>query len=226
VGGAGHWNGIRIVDGIASADEDIFLQGGKENDVATWTIGPGTVGASKSDLTQAYLANNQDSLFFAMERRANNGTTAFDFEFNQRAPGTDDCPDADLIPCRTEDDVLFTFEMQGSGKSGSATPHVYLWVPTPAPGDDPNAGSYVEATQLPAGVFSSINVAATPAAPWGRVGADGSWTLDDFEQFELAEATAPLSLLAGVEECGGTAYVQVRTRSSATANSDLRRAPR
>src|SRR5215207_6247817 len=31
-GGVGHWNGVRIVDGIASADQDIFLTGGKEND--------------------------------------------------------------------------------------------------------------------------------------------------------------------------------------------------
>lgn len=233
IDGEGTWNGIRIVDGIAGGDQDIFLTGGKENDVSTWNIGPGTVGASKSDLTQAYLANNQDNLFFAMERRANNGTTAFDFEFNQVPPGTDTCPgeidDPDdpndpvnLIPCRTKDDVLFTFEMQGSGNTGSAVPHVYLWVLTPSPSDDAHAGSYVEVMTLPDGVFSSINEAATPAGPWGRVDSGGDWVLDDFLRFELAEATAPLDLLSGVDECGGTAYVQVRTRSSAQANSDLK----
>jgi hypothetical protein len=29
-GGTGHWNGVRIVDGIDSGDQDIFLTGGKE----------------------------------------------------------------------------------------------------------------------------------------------------------------------------------------------------
>src|SRR5688572_4887885 len=87
-GGSGHWHGVRIVDGIAGNDQDIFLTGGKENDLSTWNIGPGSVGSSKYDITQAYLANNDETLFFGMERRGNNGTTAFDFEFNRLAPNT------------------------------------------------------------------------------------------------------------------------------------------
>src|SRR2546423_15540036 len=35
-GGRGHWNGVRIVDGIDGSEQDIFLTGGKENDTATW----------------------------------------------------------------------------------------------------------------------------------------------------------------------------------------------
>jgi hypothetical protein len=75
-GGTGHWNGARIVDGIGGDDQDIFRTGGKENDTTTWNIGAGTVGSSKYDMVQAYLANNQTQLFFGMERRGNNGTTA------------------------------------------------------------------------------------------------------------------------------------------------------
>jgi len=63
-----------------------------------------------------------------MERRGNNGTTAFDFEFNQQAPTSS------YLPTRTVGDVLFTFEMQGSGGSGSATPHYYVW----------NGSAYIE----------------------------------------------------------------------------------
>ncbi|HKQ51201.1 MAG TPA: hypothetical protein VJT74_02455 [Pyrinomonadaceae bacterium] len=80
VGGKGHWNGVRIVDGIAQGDQDIFMTGGKENDTSTWNVGAGSVGSSKYDITQAYIANNQSTIFFGMERRGNNGTTAFDFE--------------------------------------------------------------------------------------------------------------------------------------------------
>ncbi len=211
-GGVGHWSGIRLVDRIASDDRDIFLQGGKENDLSTWTIGPGTVGSSKYDLTQAYLANNQDSLHFGMERRGNNGTTAFDFEFNQQAPESAGCIQNPLIPCRTTGDVLFTFVMQGAGNSGSAVPHVYQWSGT----------TFGELTQLPDGVRSSINTVIAAHPPWGRVDQHGDWVLEDFPKFELAEAIAPISLLPGVDECGGTAYVQVRTRASSTANSDLK----
>ncbi|HTJ80318.1 MAG TPA: hypothetical protein VL400_01310 [Polyangiaceae bacterium] len=211
-GGTGHWNGLRIVDGIGGADQDIFLTGGKENDTSTWNIGPGSVGSSKYDMTQAYLANNQSSLFFGMERRGNNGTTAFDFEFDQLAPmALQSCPQNAQIPCRSDGDVLFTFEMQGSGGSGSATAHIFTWDGT----------TFVEGSA--SGILSSINDStATAGGPWGHVDAQGNWVLGDLSRFSFAESVAPISVLPGVNQCGGKAYVQVRTRSSSTATSDLK----
>ena len=204
-GGFGHWNGLRVVDGIKSND-DIFLTGGKENDTDTWNVGPGSVGSSKYDATQAYIGNNQTELFFGMERRGNNGTTAFDFEFNQ------DPPLSTYIPDRSVDDVLLTFEMQGSGGSGSAVPHYYTW----------DGDSYNE-QPLPSGVTSVINEnTTTPAAPWGHVDGNGNWVGGNLARFEFAEAKVPLSLLPGIDACGGHAYTEVRTRSSSTENSDLK----
>ena len=208
-GGKGHWNGLRIVDGVAQGDQDIFLTGGKENDTSTWNVGPGSVGSSKYDITQAYISNNQSTIFFGMERRGNNGTTAFDFEFNQM--GTV----GGYIPTRTIGDVLLTFEMQGSGNTGSAVPHVYRW----------DGSSYVEvpANSLPANLYSSINMTEIAPAPWGYVDSKGNWVLTpNIPRFEFAEAAVPLSVLPGVNACGGSAYVQVRTRSSSTATSDLK----
>jgi hypothetical protein len=204
----GHWNGVRIVDGIAGDDQNIFLTGGKENDTSTWNIGPGTVGSSKYDATQAYLANNQSTLFFGMERRGNNGTTAFDFEFNQLGPD----PGAPLIPVRSVDDVLFTFEMMGSGNSGSAVAHLFRW----------DGSTYVEQIPAPAGLVSTINQGDTPAAPWGYVDSKGNWVTGTLPRFTFAEAAAPLATLPGVNACGGTAFVQIRTRSSASPTSDLK----
>ncbi|HET7483199.1 MAG TPA: hypothetical protein VFK89_10100 [Actinomycetota bacterium] len=205
-GGTGHWNGVRIVDGIGGNDQDIFLTGGKENDTSTWNVGPGTVGSSKYDATQAYLANNSTNLFFGMERRGNNGTTAFDFEFNQAAPSST------YVPTRTVGDVLLTFEMSGSGSSGSATPHYFRW----------NGSAYVEGT-VPSGTTTSINNNdTTPAAPWGQVDSKGNWTGGNLLRFGFAEAKVPLSALPGVNACGGHAYTQVRTRSSSTDTSDLK----
>ncbi|MFM1770191.1 MAG: hypothetical protein RJA22_2720 [Verrucomicrobiota bacterium] len=209
VGGTGHWYGCRIVDGIASADQDIFLTGGKENDLATWNIGPGSVGSSKYDITQAYLANNRDSLFFGMERRGNNGTTAFDFEFNQYGPN----PATPLLPTRTIGDVLFTFELSGSGSSGQAVPHYYIW----------NGSRFVEQTPPPASLVSSINQAEVDAAPWGYVNSKGVWALGKLPRFCFAEASVKLSeAFPHFTPCGNSAFVQVRTRSSATDTSDLK----
>lgn len=208
-GGRGHWYGCRIVDGIAAADQDIFLTGGKENDLATWNIGPGSVGSSKYDITQAYLANNRDSLFFGMERRGNNGTTAFDFEFNQYSPH----PATPLLPTRTVGDVLFTFELSGSGTSGQAVPHYYIW----------NGTRFVEQTPPPPSLVSSINQSDVDAAPWGYVNSKGVWTLGRLPRFCFAEASVKLSeAFPNFTPCGNSAFVQVRTRSSATDTSDLK----
>jgi hypothetical protein len=214
-GGTGNWNGVRIVDGVAQGDLNIFLTGGKENDTTTWNIGPGSVGSSKYDITQAYLANNQTSLFFGMERRGNNGTTAFDFEFNQVAPMTGSCVQNPQVPCRTAGDILFTFEMQGSGGSGSATPFVFEW----------NGSAYVPWTPDPgqAVPIATINNSTSTAGdPWGHVDSHGTWVTGNLDRFTFAEAIADLSLLPGVSTCGGRAFVQVRTRSSSTMTSDLK----
>lgn len=223
--GAGDWNGLRIVDGIGNNDQDIFTKGGKENDTSTWTVGPGSVGSAKYDITQAYIANTATSntsgyLFFGMERRGNDGTTAFDFEFNAKAPAAG----SRYVPTRTVGDVLFTFEMQGSGSSGSAVPHVFTW----------NGSAYIEQTNLAAGeVVTSINNAPTPGAPWGFVNSKGNWTDSSatsasgmLPNFEFAEAAVKIGAggvaLPGVGACGGVAYSEVRTRSSATDTSDLK----
>lgn len=211
-GGIGNWNGMRLIDGISGGDQNIFLSGGKENDTSTWNVGPGSVGSSKYDISQTYLASNANNLYFGMERSGNNGTTAFDFEFNQLPPASlPSCPQSPQIPCRSIGDVLFTFEMQGSGGSGSATPHYYTW----------NGTTYVEGSI--SGILSSINTSiSTAGPPWGHVDSHGNWILGNIDRFTFAEAVAPLSLLPGVDLCGGQSFVQVRTRSSAVATSDLK----
>ncbi len=210
VGGLGHWNGVRIVDGISGDDQDIFRSGGKEDDTTTWNVGPGSVGSSKYDATQMYLANNTTDLFFGMERSGNTGTTAFDFEFNRNAPAVA----GSYVPTRTVGDPLFTFEMQGSGSSGSVTAHFFRW-----------NGSAFATQALPAGTFASINDNTTTAGePWGHVDSHGDWVLGNLDRNTFAEAIVSLAnVFPDFTVCGGdSAYVQIRTRSSSTPNSDLK----
>lgn len=258
----GHVNGGRIVDGIAGADQDIFLNGGKENDVTTWNVGPGSVGSSKYDATQLFIANSskittdpifsvtggqKNMLFFGMERRGNNGTTEFEFEFNVLPPATtypngSPIPISLLgyIPTRSDGDVLFTFLMNGSGTSGSCVPQILLWLPS---GANPQIGAYVDVPTwlaapqhagfpgIPAGLgpIASINeqttYGGTPSAPWGFVDSKGNWTIGMIPAFSAAKGAAYFgpgtSILPNLSSCG-FAYVQVRTRASVTASSDLK----
>lgn len=206
-GGTGHWRGVRIVDGIAGGDQDIFLTGGKENDTSTWNVGAGTVGSSKYDSTQAYLANNQDNLYFGMERRGNNGTTAFDFEFNQKPPL------GPYVPDRSVDDVLFAFEMSGSGTSGSAVPYFFQW----------DGSTWVQKSL--SSLKSSINENTSEVAPpWGHVDSKGNWVGGNYDRFEFAEGSVALDeAFPNFDACGGAkAFVQVRTRSAVSDTSDLK----
>src|ERR1043166_3758342 len=59
-GGKGHWNGVRIVDGVGGAENDIFINGGKENDAAHWSIGPGSGGSPQYTITQRGHALHPD----------------------------------------------------------------------------------------------------------------------------------------------------------------------
>ena len=215
VGGQGTWNGVRIVDGIAGNDQDIFLTGGKENDTTTWNVGPGSIGSSKYDAIQGYLANNQQNIYFGMERRGNNGSTAFDFEFNQVGTA------GGYIPVRTIGDILFTYEMISSG-GGSVDRHIFYW----------NGSQYCEFgipasggcafRALPGGLYSSINTDTSRATgPWGSVDSHGNWYIGNLDRFTFGEAVAPVSVL-NLTGCAGSAFVQLRTRSSATATSDLK----
>lgn len=217
-GGKGLWHGTRIVDGVGTKDGDIFKQG-KENDTSGWKIQPGSVGSAKYDISQAYLAGGGDGdpatsrgfLYFAMERRGNDGTTAFDFEFNAKAPA----PAKPSVPIRSVGDVLFTFELQGSGGTGSSTALVLVW-----------DGTQYKPSPTPAGVHTSINLAPIEAGPWGFVNDKAAWALGKIPALQFAEAVVPIGTdgltLPGVSSCGGKAFVQVRTRSSSVATSDLK----
>lgn len=235
-GARGHWYGQRIIDGIATAEQDIFIKGGKENSPSTWQVGPGSVGSAKYDITQCFLANttyatanaadfpsgNKNMLFFGMERRGNDGTTAYDFEFDQNPPT------GLYIPNRTDGDVLFTFEMQGSS-TNVATPHVYLYKSS-IPGFD--LSNDLAGALGPYNPLMSMNFGNTPSAPWGHVNSKGAWAVEPEPNAEFAEAVAyygpdtkthgSLGILPFIDKCGGKAYVQIRTRSSVTATSDLK----
>ena len=228
----GHWNGVRVVDGTGvtlNPENDIFTQGGKVNDPDSWKIAPGTTGSSKFDATQMYLANNNQNLFLGMERAGNNGTTAFDFEFNQLAPDPNDPRNTTTtyIPNRSQNDILISYEMRGSGgDSGSVFTYIFKFNGTtelyePLCDDDPATPT---TPSCGSGLFSAINGPNTPAPPWGYVNSHGDWVTGSMNQRLFAEAQVPLVVLDPdiLNGCGATFFVQIRTRSSASLTSDAK----
>ena len=222
----GHWYGLRLVDGIGNADQNIFVKGGKEDDTSTWLIAPGAIGA-KDDITQAYMANAsfatndlvnfpsgiEHILYFAVERRGNTGSSAYDFEFNQLPPINT------YIPNRVEGDVLFTFEISGSQSSGTATPHIYVY----HNGNYLNNEILANSLPLPRRPVMTMNEVETPSEPWGFVDAKGNWSLGQIPKFCVAEAAVPFDpdFLQGCQLNKGS-FVQIRSRSSVSQSSDLK----
>jgi hypothetical protein len=218
-GGTGHWYGGRIVDGIAGGELDQFLSGGKVYDPSTWMIGAGSIGSAKYDASQMYMANNRDDIFFGMERAGNNGTTAFDFEFNQAAPLLTDPRNVPTtyVPNRTVGDVLISYELQGSGGASGTVAFFYFVY---------DGTNFIQCSgaQCPGNLFSSISgpLDDTPSPAWGHVDSHRNWILGPIERRLFAEASVPLSALPGVNSCGGALFVQIRTRSSSSLGSDAK----
>ena len=224
----GHWAGLRIVDGIGNLDQNVFGAGGKENDVSTWKVSPGSVGSAKDDITQAYVAEStyrtddladypsgiKSALMFAVERRANNGTTAYDLEINQKTASNN------LIPNRTVGDVLVGVQLS----SQVTAPPVFaisIW----------NGTSYVpfDISTLPAALRPVVttNLVQTPSEPWGFVNAKGVWQVGQIPPSCLAEVYIPISpQLTLLNTASSTTtdplFLQIRTRSSLTDSSDLK----
>ena len=187
----------------------------------SWVIGAGSVGSAKFDETEAYMANNEQNVYFGMERAGNSGTTAFDFEFNQNAPNVP-AGGIPYIPNRSSGDKLISFELQGSGgATGTVLTYIFNYngtVYVPLCDDDTST----PAGACPTGLFTSINGPNTPAGSWGRVNSQNAWVADAFDRRLFAEAQVPLSLLPGISGCGDSLFVQIRTRSSSSLTSDAK----
>jgi hypothetical protein len=158
----------------------------------------GTSPAPKNDITNFFLANNQDFLFLGMERLANTGQTSFFFFFDI----TNDGP--------SKGDFIFVFCF-GSGTNVTDTFVLEF---------DPATGEFVRDSTPPAIEFA-VNTARIPA-PFKAYDRHGK--LQPFiDAGKFAEASVDLSSIEGFDICAASAVkAEVQTKSSCSLSSECK----
>jgi outer membrane protein OmpA-like peptidoglycan-associated protein len=195
-----------------------FGAGNKELTPSAWTFVTGTAcSPSKSDLLGMFSYNEttaSDSfLHLAWDRAATAGDTFISFELNQsNATWTNTV--GSTIPCRTNNDLLVSYELGNS----SVTITAYKWAgdgtgpvscPNGANGTFTQVSSVTEEGSVNAASITNYLATGTLGSSFGA-GAFGEGTLD------LQSAIQTLGL-------GCVSYIQVQahTRSSASISSSL-----
>jgi uncharacterized repeat protein (TIGR01451 family)/fimbrial isopeptide formation D2 family protein len=216
--GSGLLTSPTITDPIGNADTSNFSIGSKENDnPLTWNGGTGTA-SPKDDMGNIFIgdqlqplppgANSHLWTFVAVERASNNGTTFFDFEFNQKPNVTN--ANGISVPHRTAGDILVVAQQQGSGSfliSGT----IQKWT-----GSAWGAAIPADPSQF----YGLSNDAAIPVGPWADAIASGG----TIGERQFAEMAFDLTSLGVVLACPSQGFgeVNVRTRSSITDNAALK----
>jgi uncharacterized repeat protein (TIGR01451 family) len=210
-----------IIDPIGNADTSNFSIGSKEgDDPSTWAGGTGTA-SPKDDNGNIYIGSQLQPLppganshlwsFLGLERAANNGTTFYDFEFNQN-PNVINAQGIS-VPNRAIGDVLIVAQQQGAGPHAtfdiSATIQKWTASGWSAP-VAPAAGSF----------YGLSNDAPIPQGPWtDQIAVNGL-----IPQLQFAEMAFDFSANGLVLSCpsNGFGEVNVRTRSSISDTAALK----
>ncbi len=209
-----------IIDPIGNADTTTFTQGSKENDPPlSWTGGGNGTASPKDDMGNIYVGsqllpvpagpNSHLWAFVGVERASNNGTTFFDFEFNQQ-PNVTSTDGTMKVPNRTAGDILVVAQQQGTGAFDiSAT--IQRWT---------GSAWSAPTTPSPTQFYGLSNDAAIPVGPWSDSIASGG----SIPQSQFAEMGFDLTSLGLVLACpsGGFGEVNVRTRSSISDSAALK----
>ncbi len=210
-------------DGTGAGDET-FVDGSKEQDPRTWALSASRDVPSKADVLAVWtrVAGGRDRRTFldvGFLRAAHGGDTYLGLELNQsratwvNAKGT-------TVPCRTDGDVLVSYEVQGSAK---IVLHRWEGAGTgPAVCPDGASGTWSKATGAgaPAIAEAAMNVTREvsnvlpldPPEPSFEVGAFGEAALD---------LTGLADLVNHSGTCAYFRQLSVKTRSSSDISSSL-----
>ncbi|MDQ3933482.1 MAG: chitobiase/beta-hexosaminidase C-terminal domain-containing protein [Actinomycetota bacterium] len=219
----GYWNSGRVSSMVdPNALDDHFIGGTKEQNPLFWAFQfqAGGVTPAKSNIQAAWTSlestRSTSFLYMAFKREGTTGNTFLTFELNQgtgsyvNATGT-------TIPCRTNGDILVSFE---TGNPPKVT--VYKWVSTaPGPPSCPEGaiGTFITSGPLlPSQFQGRMNTAPiTNYLDTGRLGT--SFATNSFGEAAI-DLPAVLNTLNGTP-CASFSRVHVHSRSSEQISSQL-----
>jgi uncharacterized repeat protein (TIGR01451 family) len=206
------------------ANDDCFVGGVKELTPNLWAFNRSAGGCTpgKSNLRVAYV--NPESAaattfgHFAFFRNDTTGNSFLTFELNQLASTWTNATGTQ-IPCRSNGDVLLSFEVGGS----TLTTSLYRWTGDGSgPAACPNGanGTFAGSGAIPASRFQGAMNAASAIANYVNPGAHGA----TFPANAFGEAAIDLPAVLqsmGASPCFGFLQMQVHTRSSSSISSAM-----
>jgi len=233
-GAADDWvnllNGPTLSDPVGNTDTTTF-SGSKECDVdgncqvGDWAKGTG-LASPKDDLSKVFTASrlvpdaNGDLWgYFGFERAANNGTTFFDFELNQKGNHTNG--NQVSVPTRTAGDVLIIAQQQGNNDF-SISGTIQRWTTSNAQCDTgliatgSAGGCWTKPTTLGTNAFFGL---ANDSTISDLPSSDGTRSSNLFGEFAVDVTAA-----GAVVDCPSTGFValNVRTRSSISDTAETK----
>jgi hypothetical protein len=219
------WTAGRVTTvGDPQAADNCFVGGVKELAPNQWAFNTSAGGCTpgKSNLRGAF-ANPETTPgttfgHFAFFRNDTTGNTFLTFELNQSATSWTNATGTS-IPCRSNGDVLISYEVGGS----TLTTSLYKWVGDGSgPASCPNgaAGSFIASGTIPAGRFQgTMNSAAAISNYLNPATYGASFPANSFGE---AAIDLPRVLQAmGQSPCFGFVRMQVHSRSSSSISSAM-----
>jgi Domain of unknown function DUF11 len=227
-----------IPDG--SGLQDTWFFHGKEEKPSGWDFRRGAVTPDKADVLGAWTvtdpSNDDVFLNLAFDRTSSGGSTFFNFELNQLSTtwlngntnsydgNGDGQPDATVIPCRKNGDIIVSFELQGNaGDVGVAVRRWQSTTPGPAACPEGSEGVFTQAG-LVNGTLNGVKVAqgamnASSIPNYFTPAPSDQLPIDTF-----GEASLNLTEILGSlgDSCFSFGQIQMHTRSAPPFDADLK----
>jgi hypothetical protein len=210
--------------GSPDANDDCFVGGVKELTPNQWafnrTAGGCTPGKSNLRVAYAHPESTASTTFghFAFFRNDTTGNSFLTFELNQAA-GSWTNATGTTIPCRSDGDVLLSYEVGGS----SLTTVLYKWQGDgtgPAECRDGASGTFISSGPIPSSRYQATMNAATAIA--NRVNPARYGATFPANSFGEGAVDLPAVLTAmGQGPCFGFLQMQVHSRSSSSISSAM-----
>jgi hypothetical protein len=222
----------------SSVDRTTFAGSNKNNDlISTWNWDTGN-SPSKDDITNAYayakFENGHLIVYGGVERRANNGDSHIDLEFNQQEIGldkgipcgSDGVPAGDGSPCefvneKTVGDFIVSLDFSQGGALGSLSVHKWDGTDYILVGEVASEGCNAAFNGHPADVICAFanNSTINDAGGWTHYTNNGQPTSQLLTN-AFSEFGVDVTDLLGQTPC--LASINVHTRSSQSFTAELK----